>query len=68
MSVAPRSSVRSSATSSAPAPRTTIATNGKAIPVMSEPKIEIVAADQTLTNAAFDQSRDAKGFLTVDGG
>jgi hypothetical protein len=36
--------------------------------VISEPKIEIVAADQTLTNAAFDQSGDAKGLLTVDGG
>jgi len=32
-----------------------MATNGSAILVMSEPKIEIVAAAQKRTNAPFDQ-------------
>jgi hypothetical protein len=64
-SAASRSIERTSATSNAPAPRTRMATNGKAIRVMSEPKIEIVAADQTRTNAAFDQSGEANGLRTV---
>ena len=55
---------RTSATSKAPAPSTRIATNGSAIRVISEPKIEMVAADHMRTNALFDQSGDAKGLRT----
>ena len=58
---APRSSVRSTATSNAPAPSTRIATSGSAIRVMSDPKTEIVAADQTRTNAAFARAGNRKG-------
>ena len=52
---------RTRATSNAPASSTRIATNGSAIRVISEPKIEIVAADHTRTNALFCQSGEAKG-------
>ncbi len=41
-----------------------MAASGSAIRVMSDPKIEIVAADQTRRNAWFRQSGDAKGFRT----
>ena len=39
--------------------------NGRAIRVMSEPKIETVAADQTRTKAWFCQSGDANGLRTM---
>ncbi len=62
---APRSTPRMRATSSAPEPRTRIATRGNAIRVMSDPKIEIVAADQTRMKAWFCQSAEANGLRTM---
>jgi hypothetical protein len=46
---------RKPVTSSGPAPRTRIATYGRASRVMSEPKIETVAAVHMRTNAALPQ-------------
>ena len=63
-SAARRSIERTRATSNAPASSTRIATNGSAIRVISEPKIEIVAADHTRTNALFCQSGEANGLRT----
>ena len=42
-----------------------MATNGSAIRVMSDPKIEIVAAVQTRTKAPFRHSWDPKGERTT---
>ena len=42
-----------------------MATSGRAIRVMSDPKIETVAAVQTRTKAPLRQSGDAKGLRTV---
>ena len=42
-----------------------MAASGSAMPVISDPKIEIVAADQTRTNAGLRQSEEAKRVRTV---
>jgi len=41
-----------------------MAASGRAIRVTSEPKIEIVAAPQTRTNAEIRQSRERNGLRT----
>ena len=41
-----------------------MAASGRAIRVMSEPKIETLAAAQTRTNALLRQSGDSNGFDT----
>ena len=51
MSAAARSTDRRKATSTAPASSTRMATNGSAMRVMSEPKMEIVRPVQKRTNA-----------------
>ena len=56
-SAAPSSRPRRTAISRAPEPRTRIAASGRAIRVTSDPKIEIVAADQTRTNAELRPER-----------
>ena len=56
-SAATRSRPRSTATSSAPEPSMRIATNGSAIRVISDPKIEMVAAAQTRTKALVAPER-----------
>ena len=61
-SVAPRSRPRRTATSSAPEPSTRIATRGSAIRVMSDPKIDTVAAAQTRTKDRLRQSGEANGL------
>jgi hypothetical protein len=42
-----------------------MATSGSAILVMSEPKMEMVAAPQTRTKAWLRQSGDANGLRTM---
>ena len=56
--------LRRTATSIGPAPSVRIATSGRAIRVMSDPKIEMLAAAQTRTKALFCQRGDVKGFRT----
>ena len=53
------------ATSNAPDPSTRMAARGSAIRVISEPKIETVAAVQTRAKAAFRQSREWNGLRTI---
>src|SRR6185503_474346 len=67
MSAATCSTPRSAEMSSAPASRTRIAAHGSAVRVMSEPKIEIVAADQTVTKLRLLQS-EADGDGSVIAG
>jgi hypothetical protein len=57
--------LRTTATSNGPACSVKIAMTGSANRVMSEPKIDTVAADQTRTKAWFDHSGEAKGFRTT---
>ena len=59
--------LRRRATSIGPAPSVRIATRGNAIRVIRDPKMEIVAALQTRTNASFRQSAEAKGLRTIGG-
>ena len=63
MSAADRSIERSTATSMAPASRTMMASNGSASRVMSDPKMEIVAAVQMRTNARLRQSGERNAEL-----
>jgi len=48
----------------APEPSTRIAASGRAIRVINEPKIEIVAAPQTRMKAWLRQSGEANGLRT----
>ncbi len=64
MSAATRSMLRRTATSIGPASRVRMATRGRAIRVISEPKIEMLAAVQTRTKALLLQSGDVKGLRT----
>ena len=52
------------ATAMAPAPSMRIATSGSAMRVMSDPKIEMLAAAQTRTKAWLLQRGEANGFRT----
>ena len=63
-SAAATSMLRRTATSIAPAPSVRIATSGSAMRVMSDPKIEMLAAAQTRTKAWLLQRGEAKGFRT----
>jgi hypothetical protein len=56
--------LRRRATSIGPAPNVKIATSGSATRVISEPKIETLAAAQTRTKAWFCQSGDVNGLRT----
>lgn len=56
ISAATCSAARIAEISSGPACNTRIAANGRAVRVMSEPKMEIVLADQTARNARSRQS------------
>ena len=56
--------LRTTATSNGPAFSVRIAMTGSANRVMSDPKMDTVAADQTRTKAWLDHSGDEKGLRT----
>jgi len=59
--IAPGSRLRRTAISMAPEPRTRMAARGRAIRVISEPKLDTVAAPHTRRKAELLQSGELKG-------